>query len=292
MTRCHGFGHDGSARSAPALPGPPHLLPRLRVAARVPLPLLSQRSPRPRLPPMQPWLMRLPATRRAHRPCAAGRLRTWRRSRRSMTPSPPPRLRPAPPLRLCGPRRSPLPHRPSTSRRRHRSNRPQHRTPVVDPHRAQRPLPRRRHHRRLLRVRRRSPAHHRPCRCRRLTPARRPRHTAPVARLHRPGLRCAPRRQVYPTGHALRVPVCRRVVARARVLAATAAVRAPWHRPRRHLAVLPRVRPAVVRRGLVVAPRPPAVRRGLVVIRAVVVARRASVARWIRPQSMRTSRRR
>ena len=205
-------------------------------------------------------------------------------------PSPPPRLRPAPPLRLYGLRRLPLPHHQLTSRRRHRSKCLRRRTPVVNRRQMRSPWPKRLHQRRQLLVRRRSPVRRRPCRCH--TPARRPRRTAPVARRRRLVLRCAPPRPVCPIDRALRVLVCRRVVARVRVLVATAAVRAPSPRPRRRLADLRRVRLLVVRHGLAVAPRLPEVRRVLVVIRAVAAAKRASVARWIRPQSMRTSRRR
>jgi len=297
MTRCHGFGHGGSARSASASPAPLHRLLRLRVGVRVPLP---PSSPWSRLPSLTLTRYR-PRVRQPKLPVlqafAAARQRTSQRIRRSSTPLLPRKLRP--PLRLrqrallprrLALQRLPPPRRSCTSRRQHQlkrlhppmrvANRPPRRTP---------PPPHQRCRRR--RALRRSPVRRRPRQCRSRTPALRRRRRVLVVHQRPRVRRSVRRRPVSPIAHARPVPVSRLAVAPVRV-ADTAVVRVPSLRPRRLSAHRPFVRRVVARHVPVADRRLPVVPRARVAIRAAVVARRASAARWIRQRSTRTSRRR
>lgn len=300
MIRCRGSGPGGSVKSAPALPRPRPLLPRLRVDARV----LRHRRPKRLLPP--PPLRRTPSPSRklVPRPFAAVRRPTSRRNRRSMTP--PLRLRPRlpQPLRRCTLPRSRLLHhlrrlrpsrlRPSRSPSRCRRPVTVTRPPLLSP-RSRRNQPRRPVRRRLRAHRRRSPCR-RPTRApRRARTARRIRTAPHTARPERPRdhrvRRCVPRRPGCRIGRVRPAQGCRRARALVRVAGISAGhARSP--QPRRRSVGRQSARPAVVHRVQVVEPRVQALRRALAGTRVVVVARRASEGRSIRPPSTPTSRRR
>ena len=273
MIRCHGSGHGGSARSAPALPRPPPLRLRLPVAGRV----LSR-------PPRQPLLHPSPLLQTCRRmpntpvrpPCADARQPTSQRSRPSTTQPLRLRLKPWPKLPLPTRPQSPPQRRRSMSRHPHLWSRRWRRMTALLVRRRQmawRCL-RRRH--RLRRVLRRWPVPRRRSRCPRRTPALHRPHRAPVARRPRLVRRCVRRLPVCQTDRALLAPDCRRAAVQVRAVAPSVA-RVPLRQPHRRLAVRLCVQPAVALLVLAVVSRGPAPRRVPVVIRAAVAARRASV---------------
>ena len=300
MIRCHGYGHGGSAKSASAWLALRHLRPRLHVAVKAPLPPSSpwsrNQGPTRTLGRLRLLPLRLPGLLR----CAAARPQTSQHSRRSSTPLPPWKPRPS-----LLPRRSALRLRRHAPRQmRQRLPRPPRRSPSPRPHRRKQHLPRAREgirpqlqiaplpprRRQRPRARRRLPVLRR--RCRSPTPApRRRRRRAPVVHRPRRVRRSVRRRPVSRIAHARPEPVSRLAVAPVRVVD-TAVVRVPLLRPHRHSVGRPFVRRVVARHVPVADRRLLVVLRAPVAIRAAVVARRASAARWIRLRSMRTFRRR